>query len=1024
MVYLYKDMTYLKKIGLLLGVCGICATVLITAFPHKAAAAGALATDFGLSVSNNKANISPDNFSLTWIDAAHLELKFTNGQIMTFVPGGIQDNGQTDLKDERLSSEQGAGVEFTDKDFACDNKITFDINENDSDNEKAGKTLQDATVDIDFIPGVGSECEDTNPNSVHKAAADPQMSIAYFGWVDAGRIQMVDGQNPGLFTRAADGSNIYWRDDEPEGTECRDKMILDPAANTVRWYELDKSYSGSPPADVLAGGGCKYRESSSFPPSNKAWPLAWTVPNRAKPAGTGQTSIDPNADAGSSPIELNCDFKIYNPLSWFMCPLIEGASGAITALDSAINGQLTISISTYFDESNSDSGARLYQAWAVMRSMALALLVVIALIMVISQAISSGPFDAYTVKKVLPRIVLAVIAATLSWQICKLLISISNDLGQGIGTIISAPFAGLKQPSINGGAIGGGIGAIGAIAGFFSGIDILVILSFVLTGLAALLIAFAVIAFRNILVILLVITAPAALIFWILPNTQKAWKFWKDNFGAVLLAFPIIVAFITAGKIFALITSNAPGNGLFRDVIIFIAYFGPYFALPAAFRLAGGAIASIGGVVNDRSKGFFDRNKKFRSEEKGRARKQRTSGNTFKNVPEGSLRSRFNKGVEFASNAQKGRFNRAGIQSALSKNNYHEAKELLDKNESMAAIKGNEDYLEAGRVANDVVRDKAGNEVKDASGATIRRDGSERAAKAYLEARNYAGRDVSQAVASILQVKREASQEAFNIAAVLGTPSTGTGFGGGAGEMDRAIAEATGGDTLMASRMLAEMRGTASAARRPDLAGGSYGNRLEAYKEVRNAMMVPGATEASVQAAMQKVTQQIDRETLYTQSGGAIATMKAGQYRERIAPMMLGDLKSTIANGDTTAVLRQLGAIEGRHDVANQIGPENAQVLADEVLSQQIDVSTLSNEMRQILAPAINEYTASTDAAGNRTVTQTGTKQYITVQQMGEAMQGNAVYREARKEFGSAQEANQQRGPGVDPGAIPPVLGT
>jgi hypothetical protein len=55
---------------------------------------------------------------------------------------------------------------------------------------------------------------------------------------------------------------------------------------------------------------------------------------------------------------------------------------------------------------------------------------------------------------------------------------------------------------------------------------------------------------------------------------------------------------------------------LFNQIIVFMAYFGPYFALPAAFRLAGGAIAQIGGIANDRSKGFFDRNKKFRETHK------------------------------------------------------------------------------------------------------------------------------------------------------------------------------------------------------------------------------------------------------------------------------------------------------------------------------------------------------------------------------------------------------------------------
>ena len=336
-------------------------------------------------------------------------------------------------------------------------------------------------------------------------------------------------------------------------------------------------------------------------------------------------------------IDLNCDFSIINPLSYFICPLIEMASSGINMLDSQINNQLAVPIGkdSAFDENNVKGGKSLYTAWASFRTIALAILVVIALVMVISQAISSGPFDSYTVKKVLPRIVVAVIFITLSWQLCKLLIGISNDFGKGVGSVIASPFGGLTNPTI--GAQGQSIGTVAAIVGFFSGLDYLVVLSFMLTGLAAVMIAFLVVAFRNILIILLVITAPLALVLWILPNTQKAWGFWKTNFQAALLAFPIITAFIAIGRVFAILTSNLPAqnsSSLFRDVIVFFSYFGPYFALPAAFRLAGGAVASIGGMVNDRGKGFFDRNKKFRSTRKA------TNVDKLKNFSRFSDRSR------------------------------------------------------------------------------------------------------------------------------------------------------------------------------------------------------------------------------------------------------------------------------------------------------------------------------------------------------------------------------------------------
>ena len=48
--------------------------------------------------------------------------------------------------------------------------------------------------------------------------------------------------------------------------------------------------------------------------------------------------------------------------------------------------------------------------------------------------------DAYTVRKAIPRIVLAVIAINLSIYLCVAAIDITNIIGHGLGNLITGPF--------------------------------------------------------------------------------------------------------------------------------------------------------------------------------------------------------------------------------------------------------------------------------------------------------------------------------------------------------------------------------------------------------------------------------------------------------------------------------------------------------------------------------------------------------------------------------------------------------
>jgi hypothetical protein len=232
--------------------------------------------------------------------------------------------------------------------------------------------------------------------------------------------------------------------------------------------------------------------------------------------------------------------------------------------------------------------------------------------MVIAHAAGVEVLDAYTIRKVLPRLIVAVMGISLSWYIMKWLVIFFNDLGDGIRALIYAPFHSLGAVKLGGGS-SFSLGLVGGAAAIALGI--VGMLSLAATGALAVLIGFSILIVRKLLIIFLILLAPIAIACYILPNTRKAWNLWSDTFIRLLMMFPIIAAFIAVGRVFAVTSSNGGGSGLGQTVnqlVAFVAYFAPYFLITFAFKLAGGAVATIGGLANDRSRGLFDRLRKNR----------------------------------------------------------------------------------------------------------------------------------------------------------------------------------------------------------------------------------------------------------------------------------------------------------------------------------------------------------------------------------------------------------------------------
>jgi hypothetical protein len=325
----------------------------------------------------------------------------------------------------------------------------------------------------------------------------------------------------------------------------------------------------------------------------------------ATAGSTGSSSTNSGTQA------LTCDNQTPG-LGWILCPVINLLAKLISGVDALINSELAVGTTggsdqpdAIFADSNGtcsagDACANYKTAWTNFRNIALGLMVVAGLIIVTSQALGMELLDAYTVRKTLPRLLVAALAITLSWPLMQFAVTLSNDLGFGVNDLLESPFPKTVVHLDFGSSLAAGAGiAVGYLTvGAFG------ILMFALSGALAVIVALLVLILRQVVIIVLIILAPLAIVAYILPNTQRIYKLWWESFSKALIMFPLIVALIAAGHIFAGVVSSR-STGFTDQIIGFVAYFAPYFLIPATFKFAGGALSTIGGGLHGRSQGIF-----------------------------------------------------------------------------------------------------------------------------------------------------------------------------------------------------------------------------------------------------------------------------------------------------------------------------------------------------------------------------------------------------------------------------------
>ena len=353
--------------------------------------------------------------------------------------------------------------------------------------------------------------------------------------------------------------------------------------------------------------------------------------------------IDASTHGREEAVEpTSCDVS---GIGWVICPV----SGWIAE---GMDGMYSF-IARYFNVAPILGGGNgLYEVWKIILNIANICFIIAFLVLIYAQ-ITGGVMTSYTIKKMLPRIIIAAILVNISYWICALAVDLSNILGRAVQDLFMSMKAQIGAANssaddigwvqVTAAALGGGslaaYGLYAATVGSVGATSYLIIAALI-PALFAAFVAMIILAGRQALITVLIVISPLAFVAYLLPNTEEWFHRWRKLFTALMVMFPAFAVIFGGAQLAGvLIIQNATHLsvvilGLMVQVI-------PLFITPFLIKLSSGLMGTIAGLANDKSKGVFDRaqnwanaNKDMHRERAIRNGMERRAENNLKKVKE------------------------------------------------------------------------------------------------------------------------------------------------------------------------------------------------------------------------------------------------------------------------------------------------------------------------------------------------------------------------------------------------------
>lgn len=302
-----------------------------------------------------------------------------------------------------------------------------------------------------------------------------------------------------------------------------------------------------------------------------------TGSNAAAGLETGEAggAEDTQATADAAATDGKSCNEALGALGWLVCPATGKISEAVDFLYGLIEDLLVV------NPVRMEDGQPIYEVWKYMRGISNILFIIFLLVVIYSQITGLG-ISNYGLKKALPKLIVGAVLVNLSFVICSLAVDVSNIVGESLrgvfeaietGAISTMNVADTAHVSMSQmyASLAGGTGlAIGAGVIAFETGAIWMLIPAVLSALSAVVIGLITIALRQAVVVVLIMIAPLAIMAYILPNTEKWFRQWKDLLFKMLVFYPMFSLLFGASALagWAIIVSAQNGFWLIVGVIV------------------------------------------------------------------------------------------------------------------------------------------------------------------------------------------------------------------------------------------------------------------------------------------------------------------------------------------------------------------------------------------------------------------------------------------------------------------------
>lgn len=238
----------------------------------------------------------------------------------------------------------------------------------------------------------------------------------------------------------------------------------------------------------------------------------------------------------------------------------------------------------------------LIDMWTNLLPIANLLFAVVFAIVIFSTATGQGLTN-YSIKKILPRLVIVAIGVNVSFYLCAILADVINIVAVGIPDLVfSTDWRGTTE------GMADTVLAENALGGF---VGVVVLACMGLVTAVAVIVTVLALAARQILLSMLVIISPLAIACAVLPATQKMFEKWAQTYVQLLAVYPLFMLIYAGSRWFQLSIeglANPDSGAIINNALVFmvkvIAPIIPAVAIYPLLKMSGGVMGKITGAID------------------------------------------------------------------------------------------------------------------------------------------------------------------------------------------------------------------------------------------------------------------------------------------------------------------------------------------------------------------------------------------------------------------------------------------